>query len=153
MTHNIKNKLFDGLNKPKLMSACLLGIKCRWDAKFKPCEKAIELFKKGNIIPVCPEQLGGLPTPRIPQEVQKDGRVLNKEGEDVTGKFKKGAEETLKIAQLLGIKEFIGKSKSPSCGFGKTYDGTFSDILIKGNGITADLLSKNGIKVITEKDL
>lgn len=135
------------------MSACLLGVKCRWDAKFKPCDKAIELFKKGNVIPVCPEQLGGLPTPRIPQEIQKDGRVLNKEGKDVTEEFKKGAEETLRIAKLLGVKEFIGKSKSPSCGFGKTYDGTFSDTLINGNGITADLLSKNEIKVITEKDL
>lgn len=141
------------MNKPELMSACLLGIKCRWDAKFKPCEKAIRLFKKGNIIPVCPEQLGGLSTPRIPQEIQKDGRALNKEGEDVTDKFKKGAEETLRIAKLLGVKEFIGKSKSPSCGFGLTYDGTFSDTLIEGNGITADLLFQNGIKVITEKDL
>lgn len=143
----------DNKNKPKLMSACLLGVRCRWDAKFKPCEKAIELFKQGDIIPVCPEQLGGLPTPRIPQEIQKDGRVLNKEGKDVTENFKKGAEETLRIAKLLGVKEFIGKSKSPSCGFGKTYDGTFSDTLIDSNGITADLLSKNGIKVITEKDL
>lgn len=143
----------DNKNKPKLISACLLGIKCRWDAKFKSCGKAIELFKQGKIIPVCPEQLGGLPTPRIPQEVQKDGRVLNKEGRDVTKEFKKGAEETLKIAKMLGVEEFIGKSKSPSCGFGKTYDGTFSDTLIKGNGVTADLLSKNGIKVITEKDL
>ncbi|MDZ7798136.1 MAG: DUF523 domain-containing protein [Patescibacteria group bacterium] len=139
--------------KPKLISACLLGIKCRWDAKFKPCQKAIELFKQGQVIPVCPEQLGGLPTPRIPQEIQKDGRVLNKEGREVTEEFKKGASETLRIAKLLGVKEFIGKSKSPSCGFGKTYDGTFSGTLVKGNGVTADLLSKNGIKVITEKNL
>ena len=143
----------DNNKRPKLISACLLGIKCRWDAKFKPCQKAIELFKQGNIIPVCPEQLGGLPTPRIPQEIQKDGRVLNKKGKDVTENFLKGAEETLKIAKLVGAKEFIGKSKSPSCGFGETYDGTFSDTLIKGNGITADLLSKNGIKITTEKDL
>ena len=141
------------MNKPKLMSACLLGVKCRWDAKYKPCERAMKLFKEGNVIPVCPEQLGGLPTPRIPQEVQKDGRVLNKKGRDVTEEFRKGAEETLKIAKLVGAKEFIGKSKSPSCGFGKTYDGTFSDKLIDGNGTTADLLSKNGIKVRTEKDL
>jgi uncharacterized protein YbbK (DUF523 family) len=137
----------------KLMSACLLGTKCRWDEKSKPCKKAIELFKNGNIIPVCPEQLGGLPTPRIPQEVQKDGRVINKEGKDVTEKFKKGAEETLKLAKMIGAKKFIGKSKSPSCGFGKTYDGTFSGNLIKGNGITSDLLHKNGIKVITEENL
>jgi len=143
----------DNKHQPKLISACLLGIKCRWDAKFKPCKKAMELFKQGKVIPVCPEQLGGLPTPRIPQEIQKDGRVINKEGRDVTEEFRKGASETLRIAKLLGVKEFVGKSKSPSCGFGKTYDGTFSSNLVEGNGITADLLSNNGIKVITEKDL
>lgn len=135
------------------MSACLLGIKCRWDAKSKPCPKAIELFKKGNVIPVCPEQLGGLPTPRIPQEIQKDGRVVNKKGEDVTENFKKGAEETLKLVKMMKASVFIGKSKSPSCGFGKTYDGTFSGTLTDGNGITSDLLNKNGIKIITEKEL
>ncbi len=143
----------DNKEKPKLISACLLGVRCRWDAKFKPCSKAVELFRQGNVIPVCPEQLGGLSTPRIPQEIQKDGRVLNKKGKDVTKEFKKGAEETLRIAKLLEVKEFIGKSKSPSCGFGETYDGTFSDTLVKGNGVTADLLSRNGIKTITEKDL
>jgi len=130
-----------------------LGVKCRWDGKLKPCEKAFELFKKGNVIPVCPEQLGGLPTPRIPQEIQRSGRVLNKGGFDVTENFKRGAEEVLKIAKLLKAEEFIGKSKSPSCGFGKTYDGTFSGNLIEGNGKTADLLYKNGIKVLTEDDL
>ena len=140
------------MNNPKLISACLLGIKCRWDGKYKPCQKAIDLAKKECLMPVCPEQLGGLPTPRIPQEIQKDGRVLNKQGKDVTANFKRGAEETLKIAKILGVKEFIGKSKSPSCGFGELYDGTFSDTLTKGNGITTDLLLKNNIKVITEED-
>ena len=135
------------------MSACLLGIKCRWDAKSKPCQKAIELFKKGNILPVCPEQLGGLSTPRIPQEIQKDGKVINKEGKNVTENFKRGAEEVLRLVKIVNAKEFIGKSKSPSCGFGKTYDGTFSGNLIMGNGITSDLLHKNGVKIITEEDL
>jgi len=137
----------------KLMSACLLGVKCRWDAKSKPCKKAIELFNKEHVIPVCPEQLGGLSTPRIPQEIQKDDRIINKEGKDVTENFKRGAEETLKLAKIVNAKEFVGKSKSPSCGFRKTYDGTFSGNLIKGNGITSDLLHKNGIKIITEEDL
>jgi len=135
------------------MSACLLGIKCRWDGKSNPCKRAISLFKKGNIIPVCPEQLGGLPTPRPPQEIQKNGRILNKDGKDVTKSFKKGARETLKLAKLFGAKEFIGKSKSPSCGFGKVYDGSFSDKLINGNGVTSALLQKHGIKIKTEKDL
>jgi len=141
------------MSNPKLISACLLGINCRYDGKSKPCQKAIDLAKKEDLIPVCPEQLGGLPTPRIPQEIQKDGRVLNKNNEDVTANFKRGAEETLKIAKILGVKEFIAKSKSPSCGYGKTYDGTFTDTLVKGNGVTVDLLLKNNIKVITEEDL
>jgi len=135
------------------MSACLLGIECRYDGKGKPCEKAIELFKKGNVISVCPEQLSGFSTPRTPIEVQEDGRVLSKEGNDVTENLKKGAKETLKIAEMIGAKEFIAKSKSPSCGFGKTYDGTFSGNLVERNGFVSDYLSKNGIKIITEEEL
>ena len=147
----------------KLCSACLLGIKCAWDGKDRyKNEKVIELSKKEILIPVCPEQLGGLPTPRIPQEIQgcsgekvldNKCKVKNKSGEDVTKQFIKGAKETLKIAKLLGIKEFIAKSKSPSCGCGKTYDGTFSGKLIDGDGVTTALLKRNGIKVISERDL
>lgn len=147
----------------KLCSACLLGIKCAWDGKNRyKNEKIIELLKKEVLIPVCPEQLGGLPTPRIPQEIQScsgekvlDGKckVKNKSGEDVTKQFIKGAEETLKIARQFNIKEFIAKSKSPSCGYGKTYDGTFSGKLINGDGVTTALLKRNGIKIISEEDL
>lgn len=146
----------------KLCSACLLGIRCRYDGRSKPNEKVVELSKKEILIPVCPEQLGGLSTPRIPQEIQGcsgekvlDGecKVLNKNNEDVTDKFIKGAEETLKIVQLVGAKESIGKSKSPSCGCGQIYDGTFSGKLIKGDGVTAALLKRSGIKVISEEDL
>ena len=146
----------------KLVSACLLGIKSTWDGKSKKDEKIIELSKKEILIPVCPEQLGGLPTPRIPQEIQGcsgekvlDGKckVKNKTGKDVTKQFIKGAKETLKIAKLFKVKEFIGKSKSPSCGCGEIYDGSFSGKLIKGDGVTTALLKRNGIRVITEKDL
>ena len=146
----------------KIVSACLAGIKCRYDEKTKPCLKVIELVKQGMAVPVCPEQLGGLPTPRIPQEIQGcsgeevlDGKckVINKEGIDVTENFIKGAEEVLKIARLTDAEEFIGKSKSPSCGCGQTYDGTFSGKLIKGDGVTTALLKRNGIKVITEEDI
>jgi len=145
----------------KIVSACLAGIKCRYDGEAKPCPKIIELVKQGMAVPVCPEQLGGLSTPRFAQEVQGgsgeevlDGKckVINKEGIDVTENFLKGAEETLKIAQLIGAKEFIGKSKSSSCGCSKIYDGTFSDKLIKGDGVTTAFLKRNGIKVITEED-
>ena len=147
----------------KLCSACLLGIKCAWDGKDRHRnKKVIELSKKEVLIPICPEQLGGLPTPRIPSEIQGcsgekvlDGKckIKNKSGEDVTKQFIKGAEEALKIAKLFNIKEFIAKSKSPSCGYGRTYDGTFSGKLINGNGITIALLKRNGIKIISEEDL
>ena len=145
----------------KLISACLLGIECTWNstAKYKN-ERAIQVLKDEILIPVCPEQLGGLRTPRPPQEIQGGTgedvlngkcKVKNIDGEDVTQEFIRGAEETLRIARLLNIKEFIGKSKSPSCGHGQIYDGTFSRRLVDGNGVTAALLKKNGIKVITEQ--
>jgi len=147
----------------KLISACLLGIRCAWssDDKYKN-NRAVELSKIETLIPVCPEQLGGLSTPRAPQEIQGgtgedvlDGkcRVLNKNGEDVTEQFIKGAEETLKIACQLNIKGFIAKSESPSCGCGQIYDGTFSGKLMGGDGVTTALLRRNGIRIIPEEDL
>ena len=145
----------------KLISACLLGIECMWNstAKYKN-ERAIQVLKDEILIPVCPEQLGGLRTPRPPQEIQGGTgedvlngkcKVKNIEGEDVTREFIRGAEETLRIAKLFNIKEFIGKSKSPSCGYGQIYDGTFSRSLVDGDGVTTALLNRNGIKVITEQ--
>jgi len=156
----MKNK---GNKNIKLCSACLLGIKCAWDGnnRYKN-KKVIKLSKEATIIPVCPEQLGGLPTPRIPQEIQGcsgekildgKGRVKNRNGEDVTKQFILGAKETLKIAKIFNAKEFIAKQKSPSCGCGKTYDGSFSGKLVRGDGVTAALLKRNRIKVISEEDL
>jgi len=136
----------------KLCSACLLGIKCRYDGESKTSEKVNALLKKDLLIPVCPEQLGGLPTPRTPSE-QKGNKVFTKDGKDVTEQFNRGAEEVLKIAKSFGIKEAVLKQKSPSCGCGLIYDGTFSDKLIRGNGVTTQLLKDNGIKVISEEDL
>jgi len=136
----------------KLCSACLLGIKCRYDGKSKPDKKVLALARKETLIPVCPEQLGGLSTPRLPQE-QKGDRVFNNETIDVTKQFRRGAEETLRIAKLFNIKEAILKQKSPSCGCGEIYDGTFSGRTIKGDGVTTALLKKKGIKVISEEDL
>ena len=147
----------------KLISACLLGIGCSWsgDDKYKN-NRAIELSKVETLIPVCPEQLGGLSTPRTPQEIQggtgedvldNKCRVLNKNGEDVTEQFIKGAKETLKIAWQLNIREFIVKSESPSCGCGQIYDGTFSGKLMGGDGVTTALLRRNGIRIIPEEDL
>lgn len=136
----------------KLCSACLLGIKCRYDGKDNLNERVIELAKREKLIPVCPEQLGGLPTPREPAEIQGN-RVVTYSGKDVTEYFERGAKKVLKIAKLLGIKEAILKQKSPSCGSGKIYDGTFSGRIIEGDGITARLLKKNGIRVISEEEL
>ena len=147
----------------KLMSACLLGIRCTWsgDDKYKN-DRAIGLSRVETSIPVCPEQLGGLATPRAPQEIQGGTgedvlngkcKVMNKNGEDITNQFIRGAGETLKIVRQLNIKEFIGKSKSPSCGCGQIYDGTFSGRLIKGDGVTTALLRRNGIRVTSEEDL
>ena len=134
-----------------LVSACLLGICCRYDGKTKPNEKVMALAESGILIPICPEQLGGRPTPRNPVEIS-NGRVIEKNGIDHTDAFVKGAEEDLRIAKINNIKYAILKSNSPSCGFKKIYDGTFSKTLIDGNGITAELLSRNGIEIKTEKE-
>jgi len=147
----------------KLISACLLGIKCTWDGtdRYKN-EKAIGLLRDEILIPVCPEQLGGLKTSRPTQEIQggtgedvldKRCKVRNINGEDITQEFITGAEETLRIAKLFEVSQFIGKSRSPSCGYGQVYDGTFCGKLIDGNGVTTALLRRNGIEVITEEDL
>lgn len=135
-----------------LVSACLLGVACRYDGKSKGIEKIIELSKKYNLIPVCPEQLGGLPTPRVPSEKLKD-KVINSEGIDVTVEYKKGTEEALRLAKIFNCPLAVLKAKSPSCGCGKIYDGSFSKRLIEGNGVTAQLLLENGIEVITEEEI
>ena len=136
----------------KLCSACLLGINCNYKGKSKYNEKVAELAKKEVLIPVCPEQLGGLPTPRDPVEI-KGNKAITIKGEDFTQDFIRGAEETLKIAKLFNCKEAILKHDSPSCGCGKIHDGTFSDKLISGDGITTKILKLNGIKVISDEDL
>lgn len=138
--------------KKILCSACLLGIKCRYDGQSKPDKKVIALSKKEILIPVCPEQLGGFSTPREQSEI-KNNKVFTKYNKDVTNNFFRGAQQALKIAKILGIKEAIFKQKSPSCGFGQIYDGTFSDRIVKGDGITTKLLLKNNIKIKTEEDL
>lgn len=147
----------------KIISACLCGVNCAWNGQAKTSAKAVELVKNGEAIPVCPEQLGGLSTPRLPQEIQGGsgedvlaGRceITGKDGKDATAaQFIRGAEETMKIARLVGATEFIAKSKSPSCGCGSTYDGTFSGTLVEGDGVTTAFLKRNGIKVTSENEL
>ena len=132
-----------------IVSACLLGVSCRYDGNSKPNEKIINLKEKYNLIPICPEIMGGLPTPRMPAEI-KDGRVKTENGIDVTEEYKKGADEALKLASLFGCKKAILKENSPSCGCGKIYNGEFTRTLKDGNGITAELFIKNGIDVFGE---
>ena len=130
-----------------LVSACLLGEPCRYDGKAVPCEAVIEMAKSHKVVPVCPEVLGGLPTPRPPCEIQPDGRVIDAEGNDKTAVFEAGARETLRIAREHGCTRAILKENSPSCGSARVYDGTFSRRLIPGKGKTAVLLEEAGIEV------
>lgn len=135
-----------------LVSACLLGVPCRYDAKSKPDASVIALAKRHELIPACAEVLGGLETPRIPAEIV-GSRVVREDGIDVTEEYNKGAKCVLDIAIKNGCSIAILKSKSPSCGKGEIYDGTFTRTLKCGDGICAELLLKNNITVLHEKEI
>ena len=135
-----------------LVSACLLGCDCRYDGKNCLNEKVLELKKYANLIPICPEQMGGLSTPRDPAEIVGSRLVSNK-GNDVTENYDKGADIALKIAQINGCRYALLKQKSPSCGCGLIYDGTFSGKTIEGNGNTTKLLIENGIICFSDEDI
>ena len=135
-----------------MVSACLLGLPTRYDGKSKPCEEVLKLAEKHVLVPFCPEQLGGLPTPRPRSEI-RGGKVINELGEDVTENFVRGAEASLKIAKIVKPDLIILKSKSPSCGLRRVYDGTFSGKLVEGIGIAARALKEAGFNLITEEDL
>lgn len=138
-----------------MISACLVGVRCRYDGNEVPNEDLVELFKQGRAIPICPEVLGGLDIPRASCEmVQGEGQpaVINQKGEDCTAQFLEGARISTEIALAVGVEHAILKSKSPSCGCGKIYDGTFSNRLVDGNGITAESFLANGIKVWNEEN-
>ncbi|MBU3153616.1 DUF523 domain-containing protein [Clostridium estertheticum] len=145
-----------------IVSSCLCGINCRYDGSNNLDTRLLKLLKEGKALPVCPEQLGGLATPREPCEILNgngldviDGKatIIGTKNNDLTSSFLKGAYETLKIAEKIGATTAILKARSPSCGVSKIYDGTFSGTLRPGNGVTAELLLSKGIKVFTEEDL
>lgn len=131
-----------------IVSACLAGVKCRYDGKSNENKYVLELVSKGKALPVCPEQLGGLPTPRMPAEILNN-RVITSDNKDITGLFEKGAKQAFRLCILANCDRAILKSRSPSCGFGRIYDGSFSGILVPGNGIFAEMLNDNGIKIQT----
>ncbi len=137
-----------------LISHCFLGEPCRYDGCSRLDRQVIELHRSGhNLIPVCPEVLGGLDTPRAPAELQRDGRVVNEDGEDVTAAYLEGAKKALEIARENGCTLAVLKARSPSCGSGEIYDGTFTHTLTPGWGVTARLLREAGIQVMDEENL
>ena len=137
-----------------LISGCLLGLSCRYDGKSKGLgsEMIEKLSSKHNLIPACPEQLGGLPTPRNPSERIGEG-VFMDNGTDVTEQYRRGAEQALHLAKMFGCEAAILKERSPSCGCGEIYDGTFSGTLTPGDGVTAELFKANGIPVYGESGI
>lgn len=135
-----------------LVSACLLGIGCRYDGKHKADPEVLKLKEKYNLIPVCPEIFGGLPTPRVPSE-RVGERVMMKDGRDVTENYIRGAHEALELCRIFNVKTAILKERSPSCGKGLIYDGTFSGELTERDGVTAELLIASGIRVLGESEI
>ena len=135
-----------------LVSACLLGECCRYDGKSKPCERVITLSNTYNLIPICPEVMGGLPTPRIPSEICGE-LVLMKDGRNVTQNYNSGAQKALEIAIENACTVAILKEKSPSCGSSLIHNGLFDGGLVEGDGITTQLLKKNGIRVLGESEI
>ena len=132
-----------------LVSACLLGVSCRYDGQSKSYPLMEELCRRHQVVPVCPEQLGGLPTPRVPAERLGD-RVITADGRDVTAEFERGAAEVLRLAKQFGCRKALLKERSPSCGHGRIYDGSFTGRKIPGSGVTAEVLTRHGIQVCGE---
>ena len=135
-----------------LVSACLLGVCCRYDGKSVPNDRVIALKDNFTLIPVCPEIFGGLPTPRPPAE-RTGNLVVTLEGNDVTDRYLRGAREVLRLAGVFECRIAVLKERSPACGCGKIYDGTFSKTLTDGDGVAAQLLKTRGIDVFGESQI
>ena len=132
-----------------LLSACLAGKNCKYNGGNNEISSLRKLYEEGKAVLVCPEQAGGLPTPRIPSE-RKGEKVVAQDGRDVTEEYKSGAEKSLKICRDHGCTIAVLKAKSPSCGNHGIYDGTFTHTLIEGKGVFAELLESEGIECINE---
>jgi len=135
-----------------LVSACLAGQACRYDGCASPYPEIVRLAALGRVLAVCPEVLGGLPVPREPVELRQ-GRAVSRSGVDVTKAFRAGAQAALSLALDTGCGRAVLKARSPSCGAGRVYDGTFSGRLVPGDGLLAALLKAKGIAVQSEEEL
>jgi uncharacterized protein YbbK (DUF523 family) len=137
---------------PVLVSACLCGLPCRYDGRLTPLPAALELVRQGRAIPVCPEQLGGLPTPRPAIELRQ-GRAYDQAGNDLTAAVARGAQAAADLAALADCEAALLKARSPTCGAGRIYDGTFSGKLVPGDGMLAARLRDLGVLLISDEDL
>lgn len=145
-----------------VVSACLIGENCKYNGKNNKNEKLLEFLKDKEYITVCPEEMGGLPTPRVPSEIEEGNsgyevveglaRVVSKDGRDVTKEYLKGAKDALEEAKLARAQYAILKEGSPSCGGNFIHDGRFIGVKKQGCGVTTALFRKNNIKVVTEKE-
>ena len=135
-----------------MVSACLAGENCKYNGGNNRNEKVLQLMKENEVITVCPEQMGGLPTPRVPSEV-KDGVVIARDGRNVDKEFRDGAAKCLERAAEEKPDLIVLQSRSPSCGVKQRYDGTFSGTLVNGSGVTAQLLMEHGFRCIDVEDL
>ena len=135
-----------------LVSACLMGVSVRYDGSSNERSEILALMERHHLIPVCAEVFGGLSTPRAPAE-RVGNRVIARDGRDVTGEYTRGAEEIVRLAGLYGCTLAILKEKSPSCGHGRIYDGTFTRALTDGDGVLTEMLLRAGVRVVGESEV
>ena len=140
-------------HEPIIVSACLLGEPCRYDGASRASDAVKEYLIDAAVVPICPEQMGGLATPRNPCEIQSDGSIRDASGADWTKEYEQGADIAVMLAKSLGCKEALLKAYSPSCGVHAVYDGTFSATLIPGEGVTAKALREAGVVLLDENDV
>ena len=136
-----------------LVSACLLGVRCNHLGGASPSHAVARLAADADLVPVCPEVAGGLPIPRRPAEIQADGSVRTASGDDVTEEYRRGAAAALAAARAFGATRAVMKARSPSCGCGEVYDGTFTRTRVTGDGVTARALREAGVAVFSEEDV
>ena len=136
-----------------LVSACLLGVRCNHLGASSPSPAVAALSGEHRLVPICPEVAGGLPTPRPAAELQDDGRVVTRDGQDVTDLYRRGAQAAVDLARAMGARSAVLKARSPSCGCHEVYDGTFTRTRVRGEGVTAKALREAGLSLRSEEDV